>query len=656
VPLFSRRKTRVKAAELPSASPVTFPSLGQPWEWDGRVIVPDPGLPLVGYQPDPYGVWESQPSVRKVVDFIARNIASIPWHVYRRRGDTDRERVTDHPLARLLSRPGVEMTSTRLWHSVLVDYLLWDRWCVHVLPSADTASGYELLRIPAHRMRLHTDLHGRVDQVIVYTLDGEGQADPPRGYLFDHGYAAEGAEGTSPLLTIRNLLAESDEAVEYRRGVWKNQARVPAVLERPADAPDWSPEARSRFKEAWRRFIKGGGEEGGTPILEDGMKLAKVDAFAPRDTNDLEGRKLTDQEVASAYHIAPELVGAREGTFSNIDAFRQMLYRDALGPHITAFEQVLNAMLVPLFAAGDPDLYVEAHVESKLKGSFIEQAQYLQSSVGAPWLTRNEARARANLPAVEDGDELVTPLNVTTGGLASPRDTAPAPGAADGKAVAVKSRPADLAPADRERSALADSLGAHLHATVGLLRKRLDEPSDPVAVFTGDYDQGVAHTIAGRAKRIAESGAWRVLERFNPDADGWSDSAMDGWIGKAAVSHATDIRRSLQKALGKAGTSGRPWAEARDAELDRWARRAETWAAGVALEAVSFGGHDAAKATGLGGKTWHAGDERHADLDGVSLGVDELFPGNLRWPGDPIAAAGQTAGCRCTVTYSRSEP
>ena len=160
------------------------------------------------------------------------------------------------------------------------------------------------------------------------------------------------------------------------------------------------------------------------------MTLADATSFRPKDTLDLEGRKLTDAEVASAYFIAPELVGARDGTYSNVEAFRQMLYRDSLGPWVTGFEQALNVHLVPAFAGGRP-LYIEANLEAKLRGSFEEQARILQSSTGAPWLTRNEARARANLPAVAGGDELVTPLNVLIGGQASPNDSAPPPKSID---------------------------------------------------------------------------------------------------------------------------------------------------------------------------------------------------------------------------------
>ncbi|MCY9786839.1 phage portal protein [Nocardiopsis sp. EMB25] len=407
----------------------SFESLGQLGDYvtaNGIEIV-DPGLPLTDLTGD-HGarhVWHTQPSVRKVTDFIARQISTIPLHLYDRVSDTDRKRVTDHPLAAVLGTPAPRTAPARFWHSVMVDFLTYDRWCVQKVPQGD--GGMELVRIPARRFRLVADGLDRVTKIRIWTADGHYTDRDPDGYLYDAGYSPRGANGVSPMETLQDILAEASEAVAYRRGIWKRGARVPAVIERPADAPDWNKtKARDRFIESWRRYTRSGGQEGGTPILEDGMTLKKVDVFSPRDTADLEGRKLTDAEVASAYHIAPELVGAREGTYSNVEAYREMLYRDALGPLITLWEQVINAMLTPDLADGRP-LYVEANVESKMRLSFEEQARVLSSAVGAPWMLRAEARARANLPAIEGADDLVVPLNVAVGGLASPRDTAPPP-------------------------------------------------------------------------------------------------------------------------------------------------------------------------------------------------------------------------------------
>ncbi|MYR37052.1 phage portal protein [Streptomyces sp. SID4944] len=324
-------------------------------------------------------------------------------------------------------QPGPGGAPSRLWHSVIVDWLIHDRWCVQVLPNADTASGWELRRKPARRMHVLADDDDQPAFLYLISSRGPAQVVPlPGPYLFDHGYATVGADGTSPMETMRQILAEQTEAVEWRRSVWRNGARVPAVIERPAEAPKWSKTAKERFQAAFNAFMGRGSQAGGTPILEDGMKLVTVTAFNPKDTQDIEGRKLTDAEVASSYHIPPELVGAREGTFSNLDAFRQMLYTHSVGPDITMLQDVLNTMLVPIVAPGT-NLYVEANVESKLRGSFTEQATLLQTATGAPYMLRSEARSVQNLPFVEGTDELVTPLNVLVGGLASPTDTAPPP-------------------------------------------------------------------------------------------------------------------------------------------------------------------------------------------------------------------------------------
>ncbi len=86
-----------------------FPDLSQLGTYlaANGIRVVDPGIPLSNYAGTAAAmrVWETQPSVRKVVDYIARALATIPWHVYERVSDTDRRRVTDHPLALLLSSP-----------------------------------------------------------------------------------------------------------------------------------------------------------------------------------------------------------------------------------------------------------------------------------------------------------------------------------------------------------------------------------------------------------------------------------------------------------------------------------------------------------------------------------------------------------------------
>ncbi|WP_039807861.1 phage portal protein, partial [Nocardia otitidiscaviarum] len=90
-----------------------------------------------------------------------------------------------------------------------------------------------------------------------------------------------------------------------------------------------------------------------------------------------------------------------------------------LGPWLTMLAEEIELQLVPDLAPGDP-VYIEFNLREKLTGSFEERAAQMQTAVGAPWMTVNEARALDNRPPIEGGDELIRPLNVTANGDRNP--------------------------------------------------------------------------------------------------------------------------------------------------------------------------------------------------------------------------------------------
>lgn len=415
---------------------VAFQSLGQLSAWTegvpGGVQIVDPGVPLTDFLTADgavdMDVLRKHPSVRKVAEFKARHVALVPFHLFERLGDTDRRRVTDHPLARAMSRPvpGRLVTGYQFRHDLVMDLLLYDRFCAiwH-----ERAGELTLTRIPARRFRFVGDALQQVDKIVTYSGRGEPVEIDPSRCIYQRGYTVGGVNGLSPIETLAATLEEYLESVQYRRDLWRNGARSAQVIERPKDAK-WSPEARSRFQQDMTEYRRGGAKAGKWLLLEDGMTTKPLESFRPKDTENLAGRTLTDVEVASAYHVPPELVGAREGTYSNIQAFREMVYGDAIGPEIQILEQVFNLGLTEEVAPGS-GLYLEGAVEAMMRGSFLDQAKYGQTVVGAPTMTRNEWRARMNLPRVEGGDELITPLNVLEGGQASPTDSAPDPAEAE---------------------------------------------------------------------------------------------------------------------------------------------------------------------------------------------------------------------------------
>lgn len=412
--------TPVDASADPA--PTTAPMRGPATWFQGTDIgTRYPVLPSIDRrQIDPNVIWRTQPSVRKVVEWRCRLLASITYRLYERGPDGYAQPVTDHPIARLLDRPSRRRDNYDFFFNLAVDHHMFDQAVAVVARGED---GYELRLLPPTTTRIEYEFR---EPAAITTAARNGERvdiDPALAVILT-GYIDSAGRPTPRVETMADLLAEMTAATEYREALFKNAARVPAVLERPLAAPKWSDSARDRFAASWQAFTRGGGKEGGTPILEDGMTLAKVEAFKPIDTGDLDARKLSDAQAASVFQTPPELVGAAPGNFSSIDAWRQTIYGPVLGPDIVATEQALTSTLVPLLGGGR-DFYIAGDVDTKMRGSFLEQAAAMSTAVGAPWLTRDEARAMENRPSIDGGDQLVTPLNVLIGGLASPRDTAP---------------------------------------------------------------------------------------------------------------------------------------------------------------------------------------------------------------------------------------
>lgn len=376
-------------------------------------------------------IYKAQPELRTVISFLARNIAELGIDVYRRVSDEDRVKDREHPLALLMERPffGSKWTRYKLINWIVHEICIYD--CAFLLKGTAIDGSPALLPVPRRYM---STVGENLFFPEKYRLTGSrGFKDfNPEDVVHFFGYSPDDPRnGVSPIETLRQILAEGFAASQYREQLWRNGARIGGVITRPPQSkgtPSWSAEARTRFQRDWQNQWTGEGfySAGGTPILEDGMTYTPS-SVSPREAQYAEARQLTREEVCTAYHINPAILGLNKNqSAGNAPEIHKMLYTEGLGPWLAMLAQDLENQLLPdLDPAGIDKTYVEFNIRSKLAGSFEEQAAAISSSVGGPWMTRTEARAMFNLPHLPEADELITPLNVTAGGLASPRDTAP---------------------------------------------------------------------------------------------------------------------------------------------------------------------------------------------------------------------------------------
>ncbi|WIC89773.1 portal protein [Gordonia phage Sapo] len=392
-----------------------------PTEWSGTTSVSSFVRDLVLEQ-SPEELWAQQPHLRTVVDFLARNVGQLTVYAYERKPEGGAEKLTNHPLAKLLRKPNPEQTNFEFFRALTADKALYDEAFALVLNEARDDGLQHSVRLLRPDWVVGTKGASAYDVkflLVRFPESPETFEVPADKVLHFHGWnPTDPRTGQTPLLALKETLAEQVAAASFRRQLWARGGRVGSFLSRPAGAPKWDPKVRSAFLTAFRNAWTGNNATsgGGVPLLEDGMTLQRV-GFSAKEEQFVEGTKLSLQTVASVYHVNPTMVGLLDNAnYSNVREFRRSLYGETLGPRLVEDEQRLNEFLLPLLGYDNDKYYVEYDVQSRLRGSVDEQAKVLQSAVGGPWLTVNEARAQNNLPGVEGGDELIRPKNLYQNG------------------------------------------------------------------------------------------------------------------------------------------------------------------------------------------------------------------------------------------------
>jgi HK97 family phage portal protein len=607
----------------------------------------------------PAQMFATQPHLRTVVTFVARNIAQLGLHCFERVSDTDRRRDHSSPFAVTWRRPDPEMTGYDLIFATVGDLLLYDRayWLIMTTAVA-SPSGWVLRRLPPPWVSPVRDTSPFTTDAYRVSMGNRTVTVPAEQMLAFTGYSPTDPRTGSPTIeALKRTLWEQIEAARYRNQVWKRGGRVSSVLQRPADAPEWTPEQAERFRADWYATYTGSGpRSGGTPILEDGMTLNRID-FSAHDMEFVDAARLAKETVASAFHVNPTMIGSTENTsYSNVREFRRMLYGDTLGPDIARIEARINTFLLPVLGMDSARFYVEFNVEAKLKGSFQEQTQALQSAVGRPWMTADEARARLNLPAAGgDAESLVLPLNVLIGGQASPNDSGSQNVGGGGKAlpaqVKVRAGEAHRRKYEQELAGFFARQGRAVRSALGV--KAGDDWWD-----ADRWDKELSDLLAKLNLNIATDTAHQALQAAGISPDEYDSDRTVNFLRKVAHRIARQTNAVTKAQLDEARTADDPSdAVGHVFDIATGSRAAESAATGVTF-ASAFGVTESARqySGDRATKTWQVTSANprpsHAAVDGETVGINEQFSLGCDWPADGNLSEAESCGCTCSVTVN----
>lgn len=622
-------------------------------------------------------LYQTQDNVQAVVNFLSNSIAQLPLKVYRRDGETERTRDRDSVAALLLWRPNDYMTSFEFIRGLAEEYFVFGCVYVWIVPDTKSESGYSMHLVPTEWIQ-STDggTAYKPGTLRVRTKNNSLTVDIPLEEFTQFKTYSPGNPGgyLSPLSALRQTLLEQVEAGRFRRQLWRSSGRLNAQITRPKDVEPWDEETKKKFVAAFREaWGSGGSKAGSIPLMEDGMEI-KPFQTSWKEAEWSQSVVFSREAVAAAYGVNPSLIWhSNTQTYASAKDNSRALYADCLGPVLQMFQQRINAFLLPMIGE-KPNVYVEFDLTEKLKGSFEERASILQSAVGAPWLTRNEARADNNLPPIEGGDELITPLNVTEGGQASPQDTQGGPYDYDGvdnqskklepcgckqckqevelrikgKSDAeddetvqkvlvsffkrqarsiipkISAGTADFWDAKRWDKELAEDLAPVLQKVSDKHGKATAEELGAAYVteLTEDY---IATAAQARAKKINEGTLEKITAELEKDLE--EDEEPD-------VAHVYEVRENTAEVLARAAAGAIASFAIQEA----------------AHQAISEG---APRVVGkIVEKEWVTGPnarESHQAMNGERVPLDADFSNGQHWPGEDIGDPAESCGCNCTT-------
>lgn len=617
----------------------------------------------------------SQPNVRTVISFIARNIAQLGVHLFERVSDTDRRRVRDHAFAEAIREPNPadrHLTTYRLIHRTLWNLGAYDVAVWAILP-VDGLGRPVIVPLPADRVEVIGHLwptlfryHGErgtrdfTPDQIVYFQASTDLLNPNTGL--------------SPIETLRRNIAEDTSAAEYREQFWRSGARVSAVIERPVDAPEWSVAARDRFSDDLDALYTGEGPKaGGVPILEDGMEWKEAGSMDARRSQYIEARRLSREEAAALYHIQPLWVGVSGAgeSFASVKERHRALYQDDLGPWVTMLEQDLIAQALPAFEASADTrrrYYIKLNVAEKLRGAPDDVADSINKLVGRPVLTPNEGRALLDRNDIEGGDSLTIPLNVAIGGQTIPGEAPP--GSTPRGSSAGPSGKAAL-PARAKAGLTQPQLEALATANIAVIRQVLERTFERQrlevnaelgagttsieALFDRDrWDSELGADLFGANLEVAGAVYSAMSEALDFSAD--PDELLE-YLSQTATIAAENINFTTARQLADALEADEPT----DAVGNVFAIAATTRAAQAAQSrwtaTANVAAKDAARQAGYARKVWNvtSSQSRHPELSGATAPLGEPFPNGMQYPGDPAGGVDAVAGCTCYLTFTVTE-
>lgn len=237
--------------------------------------------------------------------------------------------------------------------------------------------------------------------------------------------AWQGSSGFNKGILASELVALDQDIDIYANFIMQNGAKPSGMFTTEQVIPDAKfKEVASRIKETWNAMTGSRNSDpskaGQGMLLDQGMKYTPIDMLTLQDAEAAALKVQTMKRICGLFGVPPAMLGIEDQKYNNTQTMLDEFYKTVMYPMIINIEQKLKQHLL----RGYPNLCVRFDTKDFLKGSALDQMNFVAAAVKAGVMTPNEGREYLNMPTIEGANGLTgdgKPAEPIPG--SSPQDT-----------------------------------------------------------------------------------------------------------------------------------------------------------------------------------------------------------------------------------------
>jgi HK97 family phage portal protein len=363
----------------------------------------------------------SSPTVQAVVKVISSRLAVTPVHVYRKsekNGRAVKEKLPDHPVARLLAYPNSWQTRSDFFADATSSLLRYGNFYAYK-SRGSTGPIREL--IPMHASAVIPKQDVETYRVIYEIREkGGGVKELPLSKIMHvRGSSRDYLVGDSPIRDVSRTIALEIAAEQFGWSFFANGAVPLMVFKFMQGAGGFkTKEQEDEFIASFQSAL-GGSKRHKAMLLPKGIETGDPVKVENDKAQFLETRKLQRTIIAGAMGVPPQYVGDLDGSkWNNTEQMQLAFTQDVIYPIVQRFEAAMERDLLTEddYRSG---VIIRFNLDAGLRADFKSRQEGLRIQRDAGVISPNEWREMENMNPIDEddgGEDYLRPANMMVAG------------------------------------------------------------------------------------------------------------------------------------------------------------------------------------------------------------------------------------------------